>query len=374
MTDLKVLVLHWGANGGGPRFSQRMASGLAQVPGVEVHIAYSAYADNASDWESLALPSHVVDTYRSMRELVLGVPRWFAAVRSLRRYILDNDIDVVFSGMLSLWQSLAMPFTVPRGVKYVSSIHDAVEHKGEQRRIVALARKRDISRADLVAAYSEHSAVELRRQVRGRRVTSLPLGADTVDAPVRDVPSEPLKLGFFGRIVEYKGVDLFAETVLELDRRGRAVRGIVAGNGEADPELVRRTEHLIDWQVRWIDEREIPEIFAGFDILMLPYKEASQSGVVTNAATFGVPVAATPVGALPQQVEEFGIGEVSERVEAASLADAVERLVDEPGRYEAASRSALEKVESTYSWRAFGETLTAELRTLFGRGAEGARS
>ncbi|KQY98565.1 hypothetical protein ASD19_06930 [Microbacterium sp. Root53] len=364
MSDLKVLVLHWGANGGGPRFTQRMASGLAQVSGIDVHLAYSAYADNAADWEALALPSHVVPTYRSMRELVLGAPRWLRAVRSLRRYIRDNRIEVVYSGMLSLWQSLAMPFTVPRGVKYVSSIHDAVEHTGEQRKVVALARKRDLSRADLVVGYSEHSAAQLRRQVRGRRVVALPHGADTLDSPVRSAPADPVVLGFFGRIVAYKGVDLFADTVLELDRRGRAVRGVVAGNGAVAPELVARTQHLIEWRVRWIDESEIPGIFADLDVLLLPYREASQSGVVTNAATFGMPVVATPVGALPQQVEEFGIGLLSSDVDAGSLADAVERLLDEEGMYERCSRTALDKVESTYSWKAVSEQLAAELRTL----------
>ncbi len=367
---LKILVLHWGSSGGGPRFTQRMAKALAGLPDVDLHVSYSEYADNAADWRGIGVPEYRIKTYRSSRELVTGAPRWIASIRGLRRYIRDNEIDVVYAGMLSLWPSLAMPFTVPRSALYASSIHDAIEHPGEQRVLIALARRREISRADVVVAYSEHAASGIRHNAPRKNVIAIRHGADESTGQVRSAPIDSFTLGFFGRIVEYKGLDLFVETLQLLCRRGVAVRGLVVGNGVVPKDLLEQDEVDIEWDIRWVDEAEIDPALQRMDVLLLPYKEASQSGVVTQAASNGVPVVATPVGGLPQQVTEMRVGRVAAAVDASELADEVEKLLADSAAYERYSAAALTEVRDRYSWHAVAVDLRNHLALALKRASQ----
>lgn len=358
----RVLVIHWGSNGGGPLVSQRMAKGLAADSELEVFVSYSSYADNTEEWESLKLPTLRVRTYRTSYQLLTRLPQWILSIIRLRRFIRDNSIDVVYSGMLSLWPSLAMPLTVPRRTKFVSSIHDAYEHKGEQRKLIALARRKELHRADAVVAFSAHSASQLKSQVGSKPVITLELGADSPTAKPRTVLPSPITIGFFGRIVAYKGIDLFVETLRELQNRGIEARGRVVGSGVVPAALLDSTRDLVQWDVRWIDKDDIEEVFGQFDLLLLPYLEASQSGVVSQAATHGVPVVSTPVGALPDQVQLYEIGFVAEEVTSASLADQISRIVTDPQTYASFSVRAMQNAATTQSWEANAVPLAAFIR------------
>ena len=82
---------------------------------------------------------------------------------------------------------------------------------------------------------------------------------------------------------------------------------------------------------------------------MLPYREASQSGVYTLALSAGVPSVATPVGGLLAQVESTGGGIVAESVSAIALADAV-RSIALPTTYERISKRCLAAASGIGSW------------------------
>lgn len=74
--------------------------------------------------------------------------------------------------------------------------------------------------------------------------------------------------------------------------------------------------------------------------MVLPYVEASQSGVVEAAFAAALPSVVTPVGGLAEQIENGVTGLVAGAVDATALADAIERLVTDPELYEACSAGA----------------------------------
>jgi glycosyltransferase involved in cell wall biosynthesis len=75
--------------------------------------------------------------------------------------------------------------------------------------------------------------------------------------------------------------------------------------------------------------------------LVLSHVEASQSGVAAAALGHGLPIVATPVGGLREQVGAGGLGVVAQRCDAPALADAIRLLFSDEGMFEDVRRNIL---------------------------------
>lgn len=362
-----LLAIHWGKNGGGPWVAVRMAEALGTTWPAKVFTSFNQQAEILSMENAKVKNDFPVTTYRSATGLILGVPRMLYLGWKLRQFVKRNDIDVVYSAMLSIWQSMCTYVFLPRNVRFVASIHDATEHPGDAHWLLRLCRKLDCSRADVIVAYSDavQSALRSQKGLGDTPTIVIPLGTDQpVDSPrkLADRDGLPIRLGFAGRIVEYKGLDLFVDVVRELHSSGLDFRGFVAGSGDVDATMVAASTDIIDWHVEWIPEVEMKNVFQDMDILILPYREASQSGIYSLALSAGVPSVATPMAGLIEQIGESGGGIVSKDVSAKALADAVRSLaVSET--YDRISQQCLDSARAV-SWEQSAKTLTTELISI----------
>jgi glycosyltransferase involved in cell wall biosynthesis len=82
-------------------------------------------------------------------------------------------------------------------------------------------------------------------------------------------------------------------------------------------------------------------LFNAADLAVLPYQEASQSGVLPIAGHLGLPSLVTPVGGLLEQVEQGRLGFVATDVSARGLATAIKRIFAEPESYRLMSENLL---------------------------------
>jgi len=134
----------------------------------------------------------------------------------------------------------------------------------------------------------------------------------------------------FGRIFAYKGLEQLvrAEAALKDVLPGLSVA--IAGRGD-DPlafrALMGRPDRY-DIRNRFIEDAEVAQLFLDADIVVLPYTEASQSGVLNLAAAFGKPVVATDVGELRASVEPNGLGLVVPPGDPDRLAGAIRVLAE----------------------------------------------
>lgn len=349
-----LLVVHWGQNGGGPRFAVRMAEALEGAWPGPVLTSFNSNAEILKLEATQVGNSFPVTTYRSAVGLVMGLPRLFVIGLHLRKFIAKNDVTVVYSAMLSIWQSICLYLFLPRKTRFVASIHDAVEHPGDAHWVLRACRYLDCRRADAIAVYSESARdiLSTQGQTRETPIAVITHGADAPIVSARKRSGDPLEvltLGFVGRIVEYKGLDLFVDLVKQLATEGLHVRGIVVGSGIVEPELIESSRELISWNVAWIPESAMPDVLESVDVLVLPYREASQSGVYTLALSAGVPSVATPVGGLIAQVETTGGGIVADEVSADALAKSV-RAIALPATYERVSARCLSAASGVGSW------------------------
>lgn len=135
---------------------------------------------------------------------------------------------------------------------------------------------------------------------------------------------------FFGLIRDYKGLDLLLKAYADSRLRQEKVRLIVAGEFYSGSEKYFEMEKqlglegLIIWKSEFVPNSEVRYCFGAADLIVQPYKSATQSGVAQIAYHFEKPMLVTNVGGLAEIVPDGVSGYVVEP-EASQIAD---RLVD----------------------------------------------
>ena len=144
----------------------------------------------------------------------------------------------------------------------------------------------------------------------------------------------PFRILFFGRIHEYKGLRYLIEAAPEIFRSVDHAKLIIAGRGDDFSSYRAMISDPSRFEIhnRFIEEAETVRMFAEADVLVLPYSEASQSGVLLVALCFGSPVVATDVGEMAEVVRSAQMGIVVPPRDVPALASAVVAMATDGNR------------------------------------------
>jgi glycosyltransferase involved in cell wall biosynthesis len=168
-----------------------------------------------------------------------------------------------------------------------------------------------------------------------------------------------LTIGFFGRLLPEKGLDLVFRACVKLIGRWNI---IVVGTGPAQEELEGLAERLgIAGRVSWLGalpRRRVDEVWPQLDCVVLPSRTApnwieGMPRAAVEAMANGVPVIASTAGALPETVGPAGLVVPEEDVEA--IAEALQRLHDRPQERERLAGEGRRRVMSEYTDSAIAE-------------------
>ncbi len=173
------------------------------------------------------------------------------------------------------------------------------------------------------------------------------------DKPVAVPPKQPTAL-FFGLIKAYKGLDVLLKALKQARRRIPELKLIIAGEvyGKADmyEHLIRELGlgEAVDARFHYITDSEIAAIFRQAQVCVLPYKSATQSGVIATAYSFQMPVIASDVGGLSEYVSAGDTGLLVPPNDPEALAASLIRYFEEDlhARMSARIPSYIEK----FSW------------------------
>lgn len=353
---MKLLLWHWGRRGAGPQMLIALARALA--PMAEVRLSISAQSDLLAETRALGLPMDVVPTYGS----ALGFLAGFARIPALRRRLVAQarGCDAVISVMTHLWTPLVAPALAAEGVRFIPIIHDASPHPGDPAAFWAWRLRRELSAASLAVTLSAAVEAAVAAARPGLPMARMTLGAHLdlppPPAPPR-APGGPVRLLMFGRLRAYKGLDLLRDAFRLLPPGAFTLR--VVGDGPAEalaPGLAALPGVTIE--PRWVPEAEIPGLIAQADALVLPYREASQSGVIPIAQAMGVPVVAMPAGGLVEQIDHGVDGLLAAAITPPALAAALLELAD-PARRAALAGGARARGMGADDWRAQAAVLLA---------------
>lgn len=168
-----------------------------------------------------------------------------------------------------------------------------------------------------------------------------------------------LTIGFFGRLLPEKGLDLVFRAGVKLIGRWTIV---VVGTGPAQEELEGLAERLgIAGRVTWfgaLPRNRVDEIWPLLDCVVLPSRTAphwveSVPRAAVEAMANGVPVIASSAGALPETLGQAGLIVPEENVDA--IAEALQRLHDEPAERERLAAEGRRRVMNGYTDAAIAE-------------------
>jgi D-inositol-3-phosphate glycosyltransferase len=142
---------------------------------------------------------------------------------------------------------------------------------------------------------------------------------------------------FFGNIAPYKGLDDLVDAMARLVKKDDRFRLVIAGQVKGCQAYWARLENIISKlqldryiikRIGYIPDEDVEGFFKSADVLVLPYKFIYQSGVLFLSYSFGLPVIATDVGSLREDIVEGMTGMICRAEDPDDLADTILRYFD----------------------------------------------
>lgn len=365
---MRVLIWHWGRRGGGPRYTLELTKALRERSEFELHLSLSRQSELFQEFDRLNLPGYHITTYTGKLSAALALLRLPSIRQGFYRYLRAQSMDVVVCTMGHIWSPFVAPRILACGARSLFILHDALPHPGERYGVRGWMLRREVALAHGVLTLSEHVRRQLGDQLGFplEKSWTIPHGVffDGQRHQRKRYPSDRnFKLLFFGRLLPYKGLDLALEAFRWIKKEGPQAELLVAGSGNLGRlERAFLKSHGVQIDNRWIPEEEIPELFSRADLVILPYKEASQSGVAAIAYGRGLPVIATPVGGLKEQVVHGKTGLIAEDMTPKAFAAAVLRMVQEPALYEHCVEGTERYAREYLSWPSIARRVAAIIR------------
>lgn len=136
---------------------------------------------------------------------------------------------------------------------------------------------------------------------------------------------------FFGLISSYKGVEYLLKAFDDVHKQYPDVKLVIAGGGRLyfDKSLYENRDYVII-KNRYITIQELSWLLKHSMFAVLPYKDATQSGVVQTAFSTSTPLIVTNVGALPDTVTDGETGIVVPPMQSNEIRDAIIHLMNNP--------------------------------------------
>lgn len=169
---------------------------------------------------------------------------------------------------------------------------------------------------------------------------------------------------FFGFIRDYKGLDLLLNAMAEERIKNLKIKLLVAGefytNSKPYFDIIREKnlEECVIMSNDFIPDSDVAKYFSACDIVIQPYKNATQSGVTQIAFHFNKPMITTNVGGLAEIVPDGKVGYVI-NPDSREIADAIEKFYKEGKESEFSANVKIEKEK--YSWERMTETIDSLL-------------
>lgn len=342
---MKIAITALGRRGAGPMYSFEMAKALSANH--SIFAVVSAYAENIQLWreEEKSNPNFSileVNTYTTLASFLIQTLN-FTRYTFIAKRINEFSPDILYSPFGNFWDKFI--FSRVKCPTKVKTYHDMTMHEGENHWYLGLLYSSFSFHTDKCVILSDvfvDTMVEKYNYAR-EDIIVIP-HASFKQYSDNKQPDMSTKFGlmFFGRQVKYKGLNVMLKALRLIIKDIPQIKLYIVGNGDityASKEIEELKDNIV-LQNRWIKDDEVSEFFQQTDIAVLPYIEASQSGVIPLANSFGNPAIASDIGGLPAQINNNVSGLVVPVNNPAVLANAIIQLYHDESRLVAMKRAA----------------------------------
>ena len=360
--------------GGAERHVVDLAAALARE-GYGVAVACSRGGALSGPLREAGVPAHPLLGRLVKRR---ASPAFARGIRALLRNGERFDLvhAHVYASMIASAAAVAQTGFAGTGVPLVVTEHTEATWQGAKER---LARRSAYRRAAHVVAVSSRIRNRLVEEdgVLPEKTTVVPnavvapgAGPDPRGAP-EGIPEgwrgAPL-VGVVARLQPEKGVAGFLKAAARVRSFAPRARFVVVGDGPLREELEVLADRLgVARNVRFLGYRsDARSIMAGLDVLVVPSSTEGSPLVVLEGMAAGLPIVASDVGGIPDQVRDGREGFLVPPNDPARLGDAILALLRDPHRARALGEAARRRAASEFSHAAMVRRIEAVYRTALG--------
>ena len=247
------------------------------------------------------------------------------------KILFDNPDFIHF-----IWPQTRTPallYFLPK--KIVMTVHDPLPHSSHKNPVIEKYRRIGFKRADKLILLNNKTTEEFKQRynINDSKIAFNRLGIfDYLDIVPFIAPQITSKyILFFGQIASYKGLEFLLPAMEEVHKKHPDWKLIVAGGGKMyfDVSKYERFDYL---EIRnyFVDIPELVGLIKGCEFVVAPYKDATQSGILTNALSLSKPVIATDVGNFADIVDDGHTGLIIPPCDVNSLANAMLNMIENP--------------------------------------------
>jgi glycosyltransferase involved in cell wall biosynthesis len=309
----------------------------------------------------------------------------YAAVAKPRIFhiLWNNKFELIDRVVLVLYYRLL-------GKKIVFTAHNvnASKRDGKDSFLNRVTLKFQYSMSNHIFVHTEKMKGELLTDfgLRESKVSVIPFGINnTIPTSQMTTTEAKERLGiragektalFFGQIAPYKGLEYLVAAMAELAKRNAAPRLIIAGKVKRGLEEyweniqreISRTaiDGRIVQRIEFVPDNEVERYFKAADVVIIPYANIFQSGVPFLAYSFGLPLIATDVGSLKEDIVEGKTGFICKPRDPIDLAERIEAYFSSElfGQIETRRQEIKNFANEKYSWTKVGEITRSVYRSL----------
>jgi glycosyltransferase involved in cell wall biosynthesis len=280
----------------------------------------------------------------------------------LTKHLMRERYDIVhFNGIKFFPFLIALLLKLRR---IVWTIHDPILHTGEEKKEAEIL-YRLLCRLRINIILHNHSSKDEFINKYGcasGKIHFLPYAPLEVFQVYKnpDIISEPYTVLFFGRISKYKGIEYLIEAAKISQQTIKKLKVIIAGTGSYPIDLqILKNNSLYEIHNRYIPNAELVHLIQRCSVVICPYTDATQSGVIMTAYALSKPVIASGVGGIPEMIKDRETGRLVPPENSVALADAINEMLSESdmqSRYSEAINKHYFKGE--FSWSFISNQLT----------------
>lgn len=333
---MNILINYMGTDGAGRLIALSLAKAFIQN-GVDVYAVLSQNEPRYEEWISLLGNKHVfwAENYQNSNKLdftIKTIKMFTSEGRKIRNFFYGIEFDYSIRPMYHHWAYLIDKSL--RIEKIVTICHNPVMHSDEKEYFRKLY-KQHITQSNKIIVLTK-SYVSLVNKEFGFALNDIlyvPLGRIdeyTIYPPkqIKDPYSvDKINFLFFGLLRKYKGLHVLAKAYSIVSNKYNNVSLHVVGTGSLDEyaEEFNKCKNIF-FDNRYINDDEISGYFSGPNVVVvLPYIDASQSGIIQVSLEYENTVIASNTDALREQLDDGNIGLFFEPGNADELA---ERMIE----------------------------------------------
>lgn len=366
MRRARVFVWQWGRFGAGPRLAAELAGALRHV-GVDATLSLSKSAEAFADLGGLCTNQIALPGPRSAAGMALRAPLWPATLGILAYRLRRQGITAAVNAMPGFLDPAMAMWLRKAGIPLTTIVHEISAHPGDRHGLLYRLQRSQLRRSQRVVVLSRFVRDQIKAQpgLLGHHTELQTLFHPAFSFADLDLPAVrplvpnaegPLRLLVAGRLRAYKGVETAIAAVDRLPS-GAVTLEIVGRPGD-EPWVEHARQHpAIVTAFGWQSESDLIAAVDRADLVLFPYNEASQSGLVPLCQSRSRPVLITPVGGLVDQVSHGIDGLIAPGTDPAAIVGTIRPLLYDREALAALGDRARRTVLSTRSWDIFARHL-----------------